>query len=135
MGWLKTPYILRRKIIRVRRISLKGRKQDYLRHKETARRLVKERLTYFNQFYGFKIGRISIRNQKTRWGSCSKRGNLNFHYKIALIPARLSDYIIVHELCHLGEFNHSKRFWALVAKTIPDYLDIRKGMKKLISAQ
>ena len=107
-------------------------RRSYLKHKETARALAFRRIEHFNNFYGFKVGRISVRNQKTRWGSCSKKGNLNFSYKIALIPARLADYIIVHELCHLKEFNHSKRFWALVAKEIPDYLEIRKQLKKVI---
>jgi len=85
---------------------------------------------YFNAMYGLRCNRITIRNQKTRWGSCSRKGNLNFNYKIALLPQRLADYIIVHELCHLGEFNHSRKFWALVAQTMPDHVDLRKELKK-----
>lgn len=119
-----------RRVRRARRVSLKGRKKDYQKYKEAARELVKERLAHFNQFYGFKVGRVAIRNQKTRWGSCSKNGNLNFNYKIARLPPKLADYIIVHELCHLGEFNHSKRFWALVAKTVPDDVKIRNELKQ-----
>jgi len=75
--------------------------------------------------YNFKINRISIKNTKSRWGSCSKKGNLNFSYKIALLSKDLADYVIVHELCHLGEFNHSKRFWKLVSLTIPNYLELK----------
>lgn len=105
-------------------------KKDYSAHKEGARGLVQTRLEYFNQVYGFKYNRVSIRNQKTRWGSCSIKGNLNFNYKIASLPARLADYIIVHELCHLKELNHSVKFWDLVARMIPDYLAIRKDLKK-----
>lgn len=103
---------------------------DYRKHKAQALVLVQERLVYFNQFYGYSWGSIVIRNQKTRWGSCSKKGNLNFNYKIALLPPAMSDYIIVHELCHLGEFNHSANFWNLVARTIPDYRTIREALKK-----
>jgi predicted metal-dependent hydrolase len=103
--------------------------KNYLENKNKAFELVKERIEYFNTFYNFKWDRIVVRNQKTRWGSCSKRGNLNFNYKIALLPQKSSDYIIVHELCHLGEFNHSRKFWDLVAKTIPDYKEIRKNLK------
>ena len=111
----------------------KKRNTKYLKYKEFARRLVNERIEYFNSVYGFKVGRVAIRNQKTRWGSCSKRGNLNFNYKIVLLPSHLADYIIVHEICHLGEFNHSKRFWSLVAKTVPDYLKVRKELKKYLT--
>jgi len=86
-------------------------------------------LEYFNTFYNFKWGRVTIRNQKTRWGSCSKKGNLNFNYKIALLKPSQADYIIVHELCHLKEFNHGKNFWSLVAQTIPDYKEVRSSLR------
>jgi predicted metal-dependent hydrolase len=97
-------------------------------YKEKARALATARLAHFNSFYHFTYHRISIRNQKTRWGSCSSRGNLNFNYKIALLPAHLVDYIIVHELCHLGQMNHSAKFWELVSKTTPNYLALRKEL-------
>ncbi len=103
--------------------------KQYVEYKEQARELVKQRLEYFNQFYGFAFHRVAIRNQKTRWGSCSKKGNLNFNYKIALLPVALQDYIVVHELCHLQEMNHSSRFWALVAKTMPNYAQLRRNLK------
>lgn len=106
-------------------------KREYLFYKIRALALVHARILYFNAFYRFKINRISIKNQKTRWGSCSKKGNLNFNYRIALLPPQLADYVIVHELCHLGEFNHSANFWKLVAKTIPNYQKIRQEFKKI----
>lgn len=102
--------------------------QDFAQYKEEARSLATARLNYFNQFYGFSYNRIRIAKQKTRWGSCSRKGNLNFNYKIALLPADLADYIIVHELCHLGQFNHSDKFWNLVAKMFPDYQEKRKAL-------
>ncbi|HEY5587407.1 MAG TPA: M48 family metallopeptidase [Candidatus Paceibacterota bacterium] len=109
--------------------SKKEKKEEYLKYKENATLLVKERIEYFNTFYNYKWNRIVIRNQKTRWGSCSKRGNLNFNYKIVFLSKRAADYIVVHELCHLREFNHSHNFWSLVSQTIPDYLEIRKELK------
>ncbi len=109
-------------------LSAVEQKQKYLKYKETARLLIQQRITHFNKFYNFKFGRISVRNQKTRWGSCSKAGNLNFNYKLALLPVRQVDYIIVHELCHLQELNHSPRFWALLKQTIPDYIEIKKEL-------
>jgi predicted metal-dependent hydrolase len=100
----------------------------YLRYKEAARTLVIERLEHFNTFYNFHYKRIFIKNHKSRWGSCSKQGNLNFNYRIVFLPPKLADYLIVHELCHLGEFNHSPRFWKLVERTLPDWKKRRKEL-------
>lgn len=104
-------------------------KQDYAKYKKTALALAEKRVGYFNKVYNFRFNKIVIRNQKTRWGSCSKKGNLSFNYKLALLPKKFSDYIVVHELCHLEEFNHSRRFWDLVEKTIPDYKNIIREIK------
>ncbi len=104
-------------------------KKDYLKYKQQALALAQKRLEHFNKIYGFKINKINIKNQKTRWGSCSKKGNLNFNYKIVLISERLADYIILHELCHLKEFNHKQKFWNLVGQTMPEYLTIKKELK------
>lgn len=107
----------------------KHSKADQIKYKKQALLLVENKITEFNKFYNFKFNDISIKNQKTRWGSCSRKGNLNFNYKILFLPPRLADYIVVHEICHLKEFNHSKNFWNLVAKTIPDYLDRRRELR------
>ncbi|MFQ5353040.1 MAG: M48 family metallopeptidase, partial [Candidatus Binatia bacterium] len=90
--------------------SLFGTREEYLRFKERARALAYHRLRHFNVLYGFTWKRVSIRKQRTMWGSCTEEGNLSFNYKIALLPPPLADYVIVHELCHLGEMNHSKAF-------------------------
>lgn len=95
--------------------------KDFKENKIKAHDFVLERIAYLNKFYNFKINSISIKNQKTRWGSCSGRGNLSFNYKIIFLPTNLADYIIIHELCHLKEMNHSVRFWSLVAEQIPDH--------------
>ena len=80
-----------------------------------ARALVHERVKHFSMHYeakhGIAHGKIAIRNQKSRWGSCSKKGNLNFNYKLVFLDPELRDYVIVHELCHIKEFNHGKGFW------------------------
>ncbi len=103
---------------------------DYLKYKDDAHALAVARVNHFNSIYKASFNQINIKNQKTRWGSCSKKGNLNFNYKIVLLPQRLSDYIIAHEMSHLKEFNHSRKFWNQVAQAIPDYLQIRDELKK-----
>lgn len=92
---------------------------------------VQDRVNYFNQFYNFNYNRICIRNHKSKWGSCSNKGNLNFNYRILFLPPNLADYIIVHEMCHLGEMNHSAKFWQLVAKVVPEHKKHRRELKRI----
>ena len=90
---------------------------------------IERRLKELNAVYGFTYHRVSVKNTATRWGSCSKKANLNFHYKVALLPPELADYVLTHELCHLEEFNHSAKFWNLVAQTIPNHAVLRTQLK------
>ena len=112
-------------------IPVSGRR-SYLAHKERARVFVHERLQHWNSFYGFRFNRIAIKDTKRLWGSCSRRGNLNFSYALLFLPQEPADYVVVHELCHLKEHNHSKAFWALVAKGIPNYLQLRRDLRQYI---
>ena len=75
-------------------------------------------------------GRITIREQKTRWGSCSSKGNLNFNWKLVLLAPELLDYVVVHELAHRREMNHSKNFWKIVEAELPDYRERRARLKE-----
>lgn len=79
------------------------------------------RIAHCNAAYGFTFGRVSIKEQKSRWGSCSRAGNLNFNWRLLLAPPPVLDYVVYHELAHLKELNHSPRFWRLVARACPDY--------------
>ncbi len=108
----------------------KGTKKDFDEHKQKALAFAKERVAYFNRLYQFRFSAIRVRNQRTRWGSCSRTGNLNFNYRILLLAPELADYIVVHELCHLREMNHSPRFWALVSRVFPDYRRLRNDLKR-----
>ncbi len=104
-------------------------KKDYIENKNEAFALVSERVKFYNKFYNFTFNKIYIKNQKTRWGSCSNKQNINLNYKIIFLPQRHQDYIIVHEMCHLKEFNHSRKFWALVERALPNYLEIKKELR------
>ena len=91
--------------------------------------VIPERVKYFAPLVGVTYGRITIRNQRTRWGSCSGRGNLNFNCLLMLAPPEVMDYVVVHELCHRKEMNHSERFWAEVERILPDYRERRQWLK------
>ncbi|MCX6766658.1 MAG: SprT family zinc-dependent metalloprotease [Candidatus Moranbacteria bacterium] len=131
----KADWILRKmNLAKKRKPSLllpKASRKEYLARKEEACVLVDNKIDYFRKVYNLCPARISIRNQKTRWGSCSRKGNLNFNYRIIHLPKEYQDYVVVHELCHLKEFNHSRNFWNLVAQTIPDCKKIRKEIRNL----
>ena len=97
--------------------------------REKARALVTERVQYYAPLIGVTYNQIVIRAQHTRWGSCSSKGNLNFNCLLALVPIEVLDYVVVHELCHRKELNHSDRFWNEVAKILPDYKTRKKWLK------
>ncbi len=107
----------------------RGSRREYLSLKNKAQLLAEEKAAYWNRHYGFAFRQISIKNQKSRWGSCSRKGNLNFNYRIVHLPKEVLDYLVIHELCHLREFNHSPQFWQLVAKAAPEYRQLRRKLK------
>ena len=107
-------------------ISEEVRREDI----ERAKRIFPERTAYFAKRMGVDYGRITIREQKTRWGSCSSTGNLNFNWKLVLLAPELLDYVVVHELAHRREMNHSKNFWKIVEAELPDYRERRRRLKE-----
>lgn len=98
--------------------------------KMQAKTEIPKRAAFYASQIGVTYGRITIRNQKTRWGSCSSKGNLNFNCLLMLAPPEVLDYVVVHELCHLKEMNHSTRFWKEVEKILPDYKVQKKWLKE-----
>ena len=90
---------------------------------------IPQRVAYFSQVIGVDYGRITIRNQVSRWGSCSAKGNLNFNCLLMLTPSDVIDYVVVHELCHRKEMNHSPMFWTEVEKFLPNYKSSKKWLK------
>ena len=99
-----------------------------------AARWIPERAAFFAQKIGVSYGRITVRHQRTLWGSCSGKGNLNFNCLLMLVPETVLDYVVVHELCHRKQMNHSPEFWAEVEKILPDYRERKAWLKKNGSA-
>ena len=97
--------------------------------REKTRELVTARVKHFSAIMGVTYNQVAIRTQRTRWGSCSSKGNLNFNCLLGLTPPEVLDYVVVHELCHLIEMNHSKQFWDAVERIMPDYKVHRKWLK------
>ena len=92
--------------------------------------IIPERVAHYAKIVGVDYGHITIRNQRTRWGSCSSKGNLNFNCLLMLTPTDVLDYVVVHELCHRKEMNHSKAFWREVEKVLPNYKESVRWLKE-----
>lgn len=94
------------------------------------RDLIAGRVDHYCEKMGVSVGRIAVRNQKTRWGSCSAKGNVNFNYLLAYLPEKLLDYVVIHELAHRKHMDHSKEFWEEVKRYCPDYKECRKQLRE-----
>lgn len=99
-------------------------------YKKNFREIVTEGVDEYNKHYNFKYNRIALKDNKTNWGSCSSKGNLNFNWRLIMAPMEILDYVVIHEVCHLKEQNHAEGFWKLVEEQCPDYKVKRKWLKK-----
>lgn len=100
------------------------------RYKDAARAYIPQRVAYYHAMTGGVYERITIRDQKTRWGSCSSKGTLSFNWRLMLAPPAVLDYVVVHELCHLTHMDHSPAFWQAVEAICPDYRQLRLWLKE-----
>lgn len=96
-----------------------------------AKEYIPQRVEFFANQMGIEYGNITIRTQKTRWGSCSSKKNLNFNCLLMLTDLDIIDYVVVHELCHIKEMNHSQKFWAEVERVLPEYKETRRRLKEI----
>ena len=99
-------------------------------YRKQAPQIITERVKYFADQYQFHYAKIRITSARTRWGSCSAKGTLSFSWRLILTPMETVDYVVVHELAHTIHHNHSKRFWSLVEKIMPDYKEQRKRLRQ-----
>ena len=102
---------------------------DYAKARSLARTVFRQKAALYAGIMGVTFGTITIRDQKTRWGSCSARGNLNFNWRLILAPEPVLDYVVIHELAHRKEMNHSSRFWETVEAVMPDYKNQRQWLR------
>lgn len=126
-GWIRQKRARLEEALQNRRVISE---EERSAGKEAARRYIPQRVAYFAERMGVSYGKITIREQKTRWGSCSSAGNLNFNWKLMLMPREVLDYVVVHELAHRREMNHSARFWAIVEEVLPDYRERRAALRE-----
>lgn len=104
--------------------------EEEARYKKQAKEVLRMKCLHFSQSMGLRPGEVKINSAKTRWGSCNRKGGINFTYRLLFAPEELIDYVVVHELAHLKEMNHSDRFWSVVAQTMPDYKARRRRLRE-----
>ena len=98
-------------------------------YRRQAEQLLSEKAAFYAERLGVSFADIRIKDQRSRWGSCSSMGNLNYNWKLVLMPPGVLDYVVVHELAHRREMNHSAAFWKVVATWMPDYKKYRKWLR------
>ncbi len=128
--WLEDKYaMMAQRRQRRPETALPSRVELTKAERERIHAIFEAKAAYFAEKMKVTYGRISVRQQKTRWGSCSSLGNLNFNLKLLAVPEPLLDYVVVHELAHCIQMNHSAKFWLEVEKILPDYKERRRQLK------
>lgn len=129
-GWIAKHLVLAGKRQKEAAAAVPFTEAELKEIRQRAALVISERVSYYAPLIGVSYGRVSIKLQKTRWGSCSAKGNLNFNALLVLMPLSVLDYVVVHELAHRRELNHSPRFWAIVRSVLPDYAERRKWLRE-----
>ncbi len=117
-----------RERVREQRASLPPEREAELRRQATEQLI--PRLHELAAQHGLTVGRVSIRNQRSRWGSCSRNGAISLNYRLVLMPSQVADYVLIHELMHLQQQNHAPRFWRLVERACPDFRESERWLKR-----
>ena len=128
--WIETHMAKAQERENARKSVCKLTKDELWKLAEKARLVIPERVAYYAPLVGVTYGRITIRNQRSRWGSCSSKGNLNFNCLLMLTPPEVIDSVVVHELCHRKEMNHSDKFYKEVLRVFPEYREWNQWLKE-----
>ncbi len=128
-GWIDKNLHIMENRIKNQQITTNFTEEEIKVLTTKAKKIIPDQVEYYACIIGVKYNRITIKHQATRWGSCSAKGNLNFNCLLVLCPPEVCDYVIIHELCHLKELNHSPRFWAEVEKYCPNYKTHKQWLK------
>lgn len=114
-----------------RNIKSPRKRQEQLEqwYRKRAKENIESRVRFYARRVGEMPNKVTVKTQKSRWGSCSSLGNLNFNWKLIMLPQEIIDYVVVHELCHLKEMNHSRNFWDQVGRVLPDYRKDKEWLK------
>lgn len=130
--WITTKYRESRAVVPLEEDACSEVQRHFLesKYRRAAQEYVPRRVAFYQTLVGGAYKKIVIREQKTRWGSCSGRGTLSFNWRLMLAPPKVLDYVVVHELCHLLHMNHSKDFWNAVERVMPDYREYRNWLKE-----
>ncbi len=130
-GGMAPPLLLENSEFRLRPEYLENARGEFMAwYRARALEVLNQRVEFYSGTAGFKAGRIKINDARTRWGSCSPERNLNFSWRLIMAPAEVLDYVVVHELAHTVELNHSRKFWARVEKILPRYREARAWLRK-----
>lgn len=128
---VRYPALVLNQAFKLSRDELENAESEFVAwYKKQARGVLTERVSYYAEKHGFEVKKIRISSARTRWGSCSSRGTLSFTWRLVLAPLEILDYVVVHELCHLRELNHSRIYWALVEDILPEYKAHRAWLKE-----
>ena len=128
LDWIEASKEKIKKANEHRTVPTSSTQEEIKKYTEMAKKDIPARVEHFAPIVGVDYENITIRNQKTRWGSCSSKGNLNFNCRLMLAPEKVRDYVVIHELCHRLQMNHSKQFWNEVERVMPDYKVWRKWL-------
>ena len=129
-GWITKNLKKLDDIKQKNKMSTPFTQEQIIELKQKALLCIPQKVEYFAKRIGVKPAKITVRNQKTRWGSCSKSGSISINCLVMLMPGPVIDYVVVHELCHIKEMNHSKSFWREVERIIPDYKQRQNWLKE-----